>query len=119
MLNQQQIKSVENTLAGLTANSLITGSKFAVLSDIDNSMSTKVLTQLTNEKVLLYQFGIRCPKCGLLLRETDSLADFDESILCYNCEENVDPTKDDVEVFYCVNKVHPLWRDSRTDTLLS
>lgn len=68
--------------------------------------------------MLTYKFGIRCPHCGLLLREVDSLTEFEGATLCCHCEEEVEPTRDDVEIFYIINTTHPFMEGQQSKPTL-
>lgn len=104
LLSEEQYDTIEKYFKSLSSTCKLTASNFSCSTKIDFPLAQKVLKSLVDAKVLKHFFGIRCPTCGILLQSVESLALIEKQLYCYHCEENVEITTDDVEVFYSFNE---------------
>lgn len=100
LLSAGQFSGFERYFEALSPNCKLSASKVAFANGIDIGLAQKVLQKLVEDKVLKYSFGLRCPVCGLLLDTKDELSSIEKEQFCYQCDENVEITPDDVEVIY-------------------
>lgn len=100
ILNQIQLKSVDDYVNSLLSNTKFTATKFALQVDMDVPLAKKVLKMLVDLDVLAVAFVVRCPQCGLLLEPINEIASIEKEVFCYKCEEDVTIDKNDIEVIY-------------------
>ncbi|MDR2559257.1 MAG: hypothetical protein LBC86_06925 [Oscillospiraceae bacterium] len=103
ILTPEQIKLVDDGVKTLSRNHIITLSNFSSSVCLDAVLTAKVLKKLVDLQILSYQTAIRCPECGILIKEVDSL-NFEAEYLCYGCEEMVLISTDNIEVIYRLAK---------------
>lgn len=103
LLSDREFATFEQYLASLSPNSKLTTAKVSLANGIDFGLTQKILQELVKEKIFKYAFGLRCPVCGLLLDETDDVSSIKKEHFCYQCDEMVEITPEDVEVIYIFN----------------
>ena len=100
MLEEKQFRIIESYFEGWGPNSKLTASGVSAANGLDFRLTQQVLKALVKEHLLKCSFGVRCPKCGLLLASHEDIATIDKEQYCYNCDENVEIDPEDVEVIY-------------------
>lgn len=100
LLSARQFSGFEQYFESLSPNCKLSASKVASANGIDFALAQKILHKLVNEKVLKFAYGLRCPACGLLLGMEEELPSIEKEYFCYQCDETVEITPDDVEVIY-------------------
>ena len=100
LLEPEQFSAFEQYFESLSPNSKLSASKVALANGIDFKLTQRVLQKLVDEKILKLNYGLRCPVCGLLLSMQNDLSAIEKEQFCYQCEETVEITPDDVEVIY-------------------
>lgn len=103
ILPESKIELLNKYFSGLIggARTSITASKVAHAIACDTKVASTVLTICKTEGIVTSSYGIRCPKCNLLISKVDSLSDvFENANFCYQCEEEVEITAEDIEVIY-------------------
>lgn len=103
LLSDGEFATFEQYLASLSPNSKLTTAKVSLASGIDFGLTQRILQKLVKVNVFKYTFGLRCPVCGLLLDEADDVSSIEKEHFCYQCDEMVEITPDDVEVIYVFN----------------
>lgn len=97
---KEQVKQIKDFLSKLYASGKFTISKFEYDLDLDFWTAVEILKLLTENNILKYKFAIRCPKCGLMLSEIDNTNDVKRITNCYECNEDVEISTDDVVGYY-------------------
>ena len=100
MLTARQYSGFEHYFESLSPNCKLSASKVALANGIDFARAQKILHKLVDEKILKYTYGLRCPACGLLLDTEEEIPSIEKEYFCYQCDETVEITPDDVEVIY-------------------
>lgn len=102
ILSQEQIdglgKYFSNLIGGAKENILAS----AIMENLGFSLDVtqRVLKECTDNKILKRVYGIRCPKCGMLIKKVETIDEIPESEDCYICDESFDSTLENVEVIY-------------------
>ncbi len=108
ILSDGEIAKLKEYFIGLTPNTiaLITVSKVANALNIDTEKAIKVILKCEEKGFLKRHFGIRCPKCGALIKEIES-PNIDDIIIneCYSCDEHIEISSDDIVVLFELIKV--------------
>lgn len=99
-LTAGQFSRFERYFMALSPNCKLTASKAALANELDLGLVQTVLQKLVEEKILKYAFGLRCPVCGLLLSTEEELPSIEKEQYCYQCDETVEITPDNVELVY-------------------
>nr|WP_325229774.1 hypothetical protein [uncultured Oscillibacter sp.] len=100
LMEPEQFFAFEQYFESLSPNCKLSASKVAMATGIDFKLTQKVLQKLVAEKIFKLNYGLRCPVCGLLLDIQDDLPAIEKEQFCYQCEEAVEITPDDIEVIY-------------------
>lgn len=108
ILSDGEIAKLKEYFISLTPNTiaLITVSKVANALNIDAEKAIKVILRCEEKGFLKRHFGIRCPKCGALIKEIKS-TNIDEITIneCYSCDEDIEISSDDIVVLFELIKV--------------
>jgi len=99
-LTEQQQTKIERYLSHVSPSHLLRASKFALDNSIPSQLASQILQQLVNSNVAQFHFSVKCPECGLLIKQVESLAEIENNCFCYGCERQIEITTDDVEVLY-------------------
>jgi len=103
-LSDEQISKLKSYFLSLTPNSkdYITPSKIMSAIESDYKTSVIILLKLEGMNFLDRYYGVRCPECSMLLRTGNSIEELDVVYIndCYNCEENIELTSDDVVILF-------------------
>jgi len=102
-LTEQQQTTIEQYFSDVSPNHLLRASKFALDNSITPQLASQILQRLVNSGAAKFHFAVRCPECGLLIKQVRSLAEVESNCFCYGCEEDIMITTDDIEVFYTLN----------------
>lgn len=89
----------QNYLASLNPNSarLITVSSVAMKIDVSYQVAGEILKKCLQNGILSLSFGLRCNKCGQLIkRVSEPIEEIKTTKLCYRCEREIQLTEDDV-----------------------
>ena len=108
VVSEDKIKKLKEYFLGLTPNNrdLITVSKISNALDIDNKTAVKIILKCENEGILQRHFGIRCPNCGMLIKDLSQPSLEGISIHeCYSCEEEINLNEDDIVILFKLIKV--------------
>ncbi len=100
LLTESQFFALEQYLSSLSPNCKLTASKISLANGIDLELTQKVLQKLVEGGIFKYSFGLRCPFCGLLLGTENELPAIEKEQYCYQCDESVEITPDNVEIIY-------------------
>lgn len=105
MLDDAQIQKLEvyfsSLIGGATKN--ITVSKMVKVLDIPPQLASRVLTKCKEIGILKVFYTIRCPKCGMLIKKVDSIADIpSKPFECYGCDEEIEVDPSDIEIIYAL-----------------
>jgi hypothetical protein len=103
ILAQDKIQQVEGILASHTTNTILTVSKLSEQLSVDDEVSDKVLEILYNNDVLNKYYAVQCPECELLIQDFKALVDIPEEIYCYNCDETISLSQDNIYVVYRIS----------------
>lgn len=115
ILNDENINKFDTWLCQLTptAKKYITAYKVSRELNIDIEFAEFILDRLTKSHFMRRRIGIRCPKCGYLLKCFDE-KEFSNTLIrpqiCTFCDENIDPNdfnEDNFEVFYLIIDDNP------------
>lgn len=108
ILSASEIAKLKEYFISLTPNTiaLITVSKVAGVLNIDTKKAIEVILKCEEKGILKRHFGIRCPKCGALIKEIESPS-VNGIILdeCYSCDESIEISSDDIVVLFELIKV--------------
>ena len=105
MLAEEQVVNVETYIGSFNSNTKITASKFAMDVKVDITTAKEILKKLIDLDVFSFEFGIRCPECGLLVDTVDNIYDIEKEITCYNCDVSSEISTNNVEVIYSIKKL--------------
>lgn len=99
---EEQIYLIDNLLASMTSNTVLTLSRFMEMTGLDINSCKSALKRLCDINLLLMRYAVRCPECELILREETDLDNIGNSIYCHKCEADMNITSDDIEVIYLI-----------------
>lgn len=116
-LCEEEYKTVVSYLESLSRNSKINPVSFSVDTGLVSSLVSKVLSFLEEEKIIKCSFAIKCPECGLFIKEISDITEINGTIECYKCEEEVQISSDDVLVLYSF--IDYPFRERQQDTVFS
>lgn len=103
IIDENKIDKLRGYFLGLTPNNrdLITVSKIANALEINNETAVKVILKCEDENILRRHFGIRCPNCGMLIKEIPKPSLEGISINeCYSCDEEINISKNDIVILF-------------------
>lgn len=107
-IKEEAITKLKKYLISLTPNNrdLITVSKIANALNITNEMAVQVILKCEDAGILQRHFGIRCPKCGMLIKEL-SAPNLEEIYIneCYSCDEEISINENDIVILFKLIKV--------------
>ncbi len=102
ILEQEQIDTLNNYFTNLigaeTKN--ITVSKVVRCLNVSVDIANQVLNECKKEGILIQRYIIRCPECGMVIKGSELLEEILVELECYNCENQISITAEDIEVFY-------------------
>lgn len=104
----KKINKLKGYFLELTPNDrdLITVSKIANALEIDSKTAVKVILKCESEGILQRHFGIRCPNCGMLIKDLSKPSLEGVSLHeCYGCDEEINVSEDDIVVLFRLIKV--------------
>lgn len=108
VINEDKISKLREYFIGLTPNNrgLITVSKIASSLQISNETAVQVILRCEEAGVLQRHFGIRCPNCGMLIKEIPTTS-VDEVYIneCYCCDVEINISEDDVVILFKLVKI--------------
>lgn len=99
-LTENEYNLVIDYLKSCSRSSKINPIKLSLNQGLEMSLVNRILTFLVDNETLDCLFTIRCPECGLCIKEINDLTEIDKTIYCYSCEEKVEISTDDVIVLY-------------------
>lgn len=103
-ISDDQISKLKSYFLSLTPNSkdYITPSKIMSAIKSDYKTSVIILLKLEGMNFLDRYYGVRCPECSMLIRTGNTIGELDVANIndCYNCEENIELTSDDVVILF-------------------
>lgn len=103
IISEDKINRLREYFIGLTPNNrgLITVSKIANSLQISNEMAVQVILKCEEVGMLRRHFGIRCPNCGMLIKEilTPSV-DGVHINECYCCDGEINLSENDVVILF-------------------
>ena len=99
-LTAQQYNAVVSHISGFSYNTATTAHKMAYLLDLDNKLAEDTLNALTDIGILQNHPALRCPECSLLFMKLKDPNDFEPTVFCYGCEQNVEVSASNVEVVF-------------------
>lgn len=102
-INDEKIEKLKKYFMGLTPNNrdLITVSKVANALDVDDKKAVRIILKCEEEGILQRHFGIRCPNCGMLIKEI-SEPNIDDIVInqCYSCDEEIEISNEDIVILF-------------------
>lgn len=108
IISEDKIKKLKEYFLSLTPNNrdLITVSKISRELEVDAKTAVEVILKCEDEGVLQRHFGIRCPSCGMLIKDIpgpslDGIS-IDE---CYSCDEEISIDEKDIVILFKLIKV--------------
>lgn len=108
VINENKINKLREYFISLTPNnrSLITVSKIASFLQISNETAVQVILKCEEAGVLQRHFGIRCPNCGMLIKEIPTPS-IDEVYIneCYCCDCEISINENDVVILFELVKI--------------
>lgn len=108
IISKDKIQKLKEYFLGLTPNSrdLITVSKIARAIGIDCETAVQIILKCEEKGVLQRHFGIRCPNCGMLIKEIASPC-LDGIFIneCYSCDEEISISEKDIVILFKLIKV--------------
>ena len=116
LLTDIQYEEFINYLSTLSPSSKIRVSTTAANCKIDSSLISKAFQTLCKDGILKHTFAIKCPDCNLLLEEVEGIPDIDTEKYCYNCDESVEISSDDIDVIYTFIK-YPFINGQHTEVV--
>ncbi|MBQ8803465.1 MAG: hypothetical protein IJZ53_07530 [Tyzzerella sp.] len=103
IIDENKINKLREYFISLTPNSrgLITVSKIASFLQISNETAVQVILKCEEAGILRRHFGIRCPNCGMLIKEI-STPSVDEIYIneCYCCDGEINISENDVVILF-------------------
>lgn len=99
---EKQIYLIDNLLASMTSNTVLTLSRFMEKTELDINSCKSALKRLCDINLLSMRYAVRCPECDLILKEEDNLNNIENNIYCHKCEEDMNITSDDIDVIYLI-----------------
>ncbi len=102
ILEQEKIKSLDSyftTLVGDESRN-ITVSKISSNIAVSVGVSTKILQECKNNGLLSQRYVLKCPECSMSIKGYETIDDIPEEVECYNCEENIEVTAENIVVVY-------------------
>lgn len=108
ILSDEKIKKLKEYFIGLTPNNrdLITVSKIADALEVSNKTAVSIILKCEENGILQRHFGIRCPNCGMLIKEIPDASIEHVSINeCYSCDEEICINEDDIVILFRLLKV--------------
>lgn len=112
ILTESQLCSVKQYIDAFTTNTKISLTRFSIDTELEISLSKKILKLLSDWEIVKANFAIRCPNCGMILEYVDNFVDIDINMDCYSCNNEIEITTEDVEVIYTVKNI-PFVRGQR------
>jgi hypothetical protein len=103
VLSEIEIDNIDNYFSNLSplGRKYISLSKIINICKLNPEKAIEAIRILISIGLLKQRYSIRCPECGLLLYSTDELERIPcDRIYCYQCDDDVEITVDDVEVIY-------------------
>lgn len=113
-LEPNEEEAVVEYLKHVAPNHHLYASQFAVNAKISTGKANSILYHLVQEKMATANFAVRCPECGLMFKRVESPADIESSMICNGCDEEVEITAEDVDVFYTLHS-NPFVTGQRND----
>lgn len=108
IITEDKIKRLKEYFLGLTSNSrdLITVSKISSALEINNETAVRIILKCEDEGILQRHFGIRCPNCGMLIKDIPSPS-LDGIFIneCYSCDEEINISENDIVILFRLIKV--------------
>ena len=108
IISEDKIKKLKEYFLSLTPNNrdLITVSKISRELEVDAKTAVEIILKCEEEGVLQRHFGIRCPSCGMLIKDIpgpslDGIS-IDE---CYSCDEEISIDEKDIVILFKLIKV--------------
>lgn len=119
--SNEDIKALDEYLHTLSANvkGNITAAKFANQSEICIGQAIKILMEASKLGILKQSFSIVCPECGFHIERIENLVDIPETKFCYNCEQDVFISPEDVEVKYEIVVTENFYQGQRSRQMQS
>lgn len=114
LVDDKQYCEIKKYFESLAPSSKMTAYNFATTNGVDFQLSQKILQELVKVKFLKHDFCIRCPECGLLLSSVESITSIEKEQYCYNCDETVEVSSDDIEVVYTFSN-YPFVKGQQSD----
>ncbi len=99
-LTENEYNLVIDYLKSCSRSSKINPIKFSLNQELEISLVNRVLTFLVDNGTLDCLFTIRCPECGVCIKEINDITEIDKTIYCYSCEEKIEISTDNVIVLY-------------------
>lgn len=107
VLSEKEIEKMVYFFENITpnTNNIITVSRIADYTDISYDKILKVVELLVENEFLSFRYGIRCPDCGLLIEDYETLEDVQQHcpINCYNCDYDVPYDKENVVLLFSIS----------------
>lgn len=103
IVEKEVISKLKNYFVSLTPNNrdLITVSKIANVLNVTNEVAVQIILKCEDAGILQRHFGIRCPQCGMLIKEL-SAPNLDGVYIneCYSCDEEICITENDIVILF-------------------
>ncbi|MGE9941082.1 hypothetical protein ACQRBH_05865 [Bariatricus sp. SGI.161] len=108
IIDNNTIRKLTEYFISLTPNSrdLITVSKIANALKINDEVAVQIILKCEEEGILQRHFGIRCPNCGMLIKEMPT-PDLDRISIseCYCCDQEISISENDIVILFKLIKI--------------
>lgn len=107
-VDENIVLKLKKYFISLTPNNrdIITVTKVANALEVSNEMAVQLILKCENAGILKRHFGIRCPNCGMLIKEMQSPSIKNINInVCYSCDEEINISENDIVVLFKLIKI--------------
>lgn len=102
VLSEEQIRIIDDLLASMNSNTVLTLSRFMERTGLELDSCKTALKRLCEMNLLSVRYAIRCPECNIILKEEVEFINIESAIYCHRCEEYMNITSEDIEVIYLI-----------------